>query len=150
MKSQLACVLRITDIGTRITNCDVIDIRNIITSEGTIREIKRSPDTMKAAAILVNFLTTNLLSRHYIAEYATFDLLISSIFYRHQLTSRCPFNQFTPRLLAGVSPVSKGRFPAISKWASLFGLYHRPYENCSQAVQAVIVANLLHLGNHGK
>ena len=53
MKSQLACVLRITDIGTRITNCDVIDIRNIITSEGTIREIKRSPDTMKAAAILV-------------------------------------------------------------------------------------------------
>ena len=39
-----------------MTNCDVINIRNIITSEGTkywIREIKRSPDTMKAAAILV-------------------------------------------------------------------------------------------------
>ena len=63
MKSQLACVLRITDVGTRMTNCDVINIRNtIITSEGTIllhllesgiREIKRSPDTMKAAAILV-------------------------------------------------------------------------------------------------
>ena len=58
MKSQLACVLRITDIGTRITNCDVIDIRNIITSEGTIREIKRSPDTMKAAAILVEIVFT--------------------------------------------------------------------------------------------
>ena len=59
MKSQLACVLRITDFGTPMTNCDVINIRNtIITSEGTIladiiREIKRSPDTMKAAAILV-------------------------------------------------------------------------------------------------
>ena len=48
-----------------MTNCDVINIRNsIITSEGTIllhllesgiREIKRSPDTMKAAAILVSF-----------------------------------------------------------------------------------------------
>ena len=37
------------------TNCDVINIRNIIiTSEGTILEIKRSPDTMKAAAILVD------------------------------------------------------------------------------------------------
>ena len=46
-----------------MTDCDVITIRNtIITSEGTIllhllesgiREIKRSPDTMKAAAILV-------------------------------------------------------------------------------------------------
>ena len=54
MKTQLAFVLRITDVGTRMTNCDVINIRNtIITSEGTIREIKRSPDTMKAAAILV-------------------------------------------------------------------------------------------------
>ena len=63
MKSQLACVLRITDVGTRMTNCDVINIKNtIMTSEGTIllhllesgiREIKRSPDTMKAAAILV-------------------------------------------------------------------------------------------------
>ena len=62
MKSQIACVLRITDIGTRITNCDVIDIRNIITSEGTIREIKRSPDTMKAAAILVDH---NFLSNRY-------------------------------------------------------------------------------------
>ena len=32
-----ACVLRITDVGTRMTNCDVINIRNIIiTSEGTI------------------------------------------------------------------------------------------------------------------
>ena len=66
MESQLACVLRITDVGTRMTNCDVINIRNtIITSEGTIllhllesgiREIKRSPDTMKAAAILVSML----------------------------------------------------------------------------------------------
>ena len=40
-----------------MTNCDVINIRNIITSECTIywiREIKRSPDTMKAAAILVS------------------------------------------------------------------------------------------------
>ena len=65
MKSQSACVLRITDVGTRMTNCDVINIRNTtitsdITSEGTItaywmREIKRSPDTMKAAAILVLF-----------------------------------------------------------------------------------------------
>ena len=65
MKSQLACVLRITDVGTRMTNCDVINIKNtIMTSEGTIllhllesgiREIKRSPDTMKAAAILVSF-----------------------------------------------------------------------------------------------
>ena len=63
MKSQLACVLRITDVGTRMTNCDVINIKNtMMTSEGTIllhllesgiREIKRSPDTMKAAAILV-------------------------------------------------------------------------------------------------
>ena len=69
MKSQLACVLRITDVGTRMTNCDVINIKNtIMTSEGTIllhllesgiREIKRSPDTMKAAAILVlTFLLT--------------------------------------------------------------------------------------------
>ena len=32
MKSQLACVVRITDVGTRITNCDVINIWNIITS----------------------------------------------------------------------------------------------------------------------
>ena len=47
MKSQLACVLRITDV----TNCDVINIRNIIYY--WIREIKRSPDTTKAAAILV-------------------------------------------------------------------------------------------------
>ena len=65
MKSQLACVLRITDIGTRITNCDVIDIRNIITSEGTIREIKRSPDTMKAAAILVRFPTLVKWAQHF-------------------------------------------------------------------------------------
>ena len=41
--------------GCRMTNCDVINIRNIITSEGVIldTEIKRSPDAMKAAAILV-------------------------------------------------------------------------------------------------
>ena len=56
MKSQLVCVLRITDVGIRITNCDVINIRNtIIASESTIREIKRSPDPIKAAAILVSF-----------------------------------------------------------------------------------------------
>ena len=56
MKSQLAFVLRITNVGTRMTSCDVIKIRNIITSEGTILDMgnyKRSPDTMKAAAILV-------------------------------------------------------------------------------------------------
>ena len=68
MKSQLACVLRITDIGTRITNCDVIDIRNIITSEGTIREIKRSPDTMKAAAILVSIQTTENIVKNFLAK----------------------------------------------------------------------------------
>ena len=74
MKSQLACVLRITDVGTRMTNCDVINIKNtIMTSEGTIllhllesgiREIKRSPDTMKAAAILVNFELESKLDLH--------------------------------------------------------------------------------------
>ena len=75
MKSQLACVLRITDVGTRMTNCDVINIKNtIMTSEGTIllhllesgiREIKRSPDTMKAAAILVNFELESKLDLHF-------------------------------------------------------------------------------------
>ena len=43
-----------------MTNCEVINIRIIITSDGTIywiREIKRSPDTMKAAAILVDIIS---------------------------------------------------------------------------------------------
>ena len=59
MKSQLACVLRITDFGTRMTNCDVINIKTLeilllpAKVRYWIREIKRSPDTMKAAAILV-------------------------------------------------------------------------------------------------
>ena len=50
--------------GFRMTNCDLINIRNIITSKGTIpwiREIKRSPDTMKVVAILVSIRSTNTL-----------------------------------------------------------------------------------------
>ena len=54
--NEVSVSLRAAYQGCPMTNCDVINIRNIITSEGTIywiREIKRSPDTIKAAAILV-------------------------------------------------------------------------------------------------
>ena len=90
--NEVSVSLRAVYHGCLMTNCDVINIRNIITSELAkvrywIREIKRPPDTMKAATILV-VLYGNLFNRNRTLKY-TFSLLGGRLKLRRNLRTRC-------------------------------------------------------------